>query len=166
MMLFKVGLAVAALTVGAATLTAGAPAAHAKSACRMPGLSHTANCNDPATVHKSDALGLEQAQPEAANGPCRPGFTKEGAFLCTSGVRGPNSFANAELDCRDIQARVSGYTDWRYRIFRGDGVNAPVGFWLGPITADDTALYVNSTDVGNFDGETSRFDSRSYTCSY
>ena len=166
MTFFKIGLAAAALTVSALTLTTGAPAAHARSACYMHVSGNTANCTDPLVVHKSDGLGLDQVVPEAGSAPCRAGFARQGSFLCTTGVRGPNSFANAELDCRDIQARVSNYADWRYRIFRGDGVSAPVGFWLGPITADDTALFVNSTDIGNYDGETSRFDSRSYTCSY
>ena len=34
------------------------------------------------------------------------------------------------------------------------------------ITADDTALFVNSTNTGNFDGETSRFNSRTYACAH
>jgi hypothetical protein len=51
--------------------------------------------------------------------------------------------------------RVADVSDWRYRIFRGDGVSAPVGWWLGTRTGDNKALYVNSANVGDFDGEAS-----------
>jgi hypothetical protein len=67
-----------------------------------------------------------------------------------TGSRGPASFANAFLDC----------------MFRGDGLPGPVGWWLGPITADNTALYVNLPNVADFDGETSRFDLRNYACAH
>jgi hypothetical protein len=97
---------------------------------------------------------------------CRPGYAQQGFRLCMTGSRGPASFANAFLDCMDSGGRVANYHDWRYRIFRGDGVPGPVGWWLGPITADNTALYVNLPNVADFDGETSRFDLRNYACAH
>jgi hypothetical protein len=97
---------------------------------------------------------------------CRPGYVQQGFWLCMTGTRGPASFANAALDCADSGARVSDYHDWRYRIFRGDGLPAPVGWWLGPITGDNKALFANQANVGDYDGETSRFDSRNYACAH
>jgi hypothetical protein len=120
---------------------------------------------DSSTVHKSDSLAAAAVAPPPP-ATCRAGFFSQGPFLCMSGTRGPNSLANAQVDCRDITGHVSDYFDWRYRIFRGDGVQAPVGFWLGIITADNTGLFVNSNNVADFDGETSRFDSRFYTCAF
>ena len=52
------------------------------------------------------------------------------------------------------------------RILCGDGFPAPVGWWLGPITADNRALFVNSPNIGDFDGETSRFDLRNFACAH
>jgi hypothetical protein len=99
---------------------------------------------------------------------CRTGFgyAQQGTFLCMTGQRGPASFANAMLDCMDLAGRVADYHDWRYRTFRGDGAQAPVGWWLGGITADNTALFVNQANAADFDGETSRFDSRPYACAH
>jgi hypothetical protein len=97
---------------------------------------------------------------------CRPGYVQQGFWLCMTGSRGPASFANAVLDCSDSGGQVADYHDWRYRIFRGDGSLAPVGWWLGPITADNTALFVNQANVADYDGETSRFDSRNYACAH
>lgn len=97
---------------------------------------------------------------------CRSGFAKKGVWLCMTGTRGPATFANAMYDCMNLGARVADYHDWRYRTFAGDGQVAPVGIWLGGITADNTALFVNSTNTGDFDGETNRFDSRYYTCAH
>jgi len=99
-------------------------------------------------------------------GTCRSGYSQQGFWLCMTSSRGPASFANAMLDCRDSGGRVADYHDWRCRIFRGDGTRAPVGWWLGPITADNTALFVNQANVGDYDGETSRFDSRNYACAH
>jgi hypothetical protein len=96
---------------------------------------------------------------------CTAGFYRVGATLCMTGTMGPDSFANALAVCQWHGAKVAGYGDWRYRVLYGDGVGAPQEWWLGPITADDRALYVNSTNTGNFDGETSRFDTRYYACS-
>jgi hypothetical protein len=143
-------------TLGLSALALGHAPAQARSACGL-------HCSDSVHVRKVDGLGLDNT---VANASCRGGFSSEGTYLCMTGVRGPNSFANAQLDCHDLSAHVANYHDWRYRLLRGDGASAPVGFWLGDITADDTALYVNSTNTGNYDGETSRFDIRSYTCAY
>ncbi len=96
---------------------------------------------------------------------CPVGYFRIGTNLCMTGTLGPDTFANAMAVCQSLGGSVANYGAWRYRILFGDGVAAPVGWWLGPITADDTALFVNSTDTGNFDGETSRFESRNYACS-
>ena len=95
---------------------------------------------------------------------CPSGYFRVGTNLCMTGALGPDSFANAMAVCQSMGGSVANYGSWRYRILFGDGVGAPVDWWLGPITADDRALFVNSTDTGNFDGETSRFDSRFYAC--
>jgi hypothetical protein len=118
---------------------------------------------DPATVSPS---GAADTSGEAVTlKECPGGFYRVGATLCMTGAMGPDSFANAMAVCQYYGAAVANYGAWRYRILYGDGVAAPQEWWLGPITADDRALYVNSTNVGNFDGETSRFDSRYYACS-
>jgi hypothetical protein len=83
-----------------------------------------------------------------------------------SGTRGPEQYDNAAIYCQDEGARVADLNDWRYRRFRGDGVSAPVGFWFGPRTGDDRALFANSSNIGNPDGEASVFDSRSYSCAH
>jgi len=95
---------------------------------------------------------------------CPGGFFRVGTNLCMTGALGPDTFANAMAVCQSLGGSVANYGSWRYRILFGDGVGAPVDWWLGPITADDRALFVNSTDTGNFDGETSRFEVRSYAC--
>lgn len=98
---------------------------------------------------------------------CRNFFGQQGPRLCMTDFRGPQFFRNAEFDCQTIKGRVSDYNDWYYRRFRGDGVLPPEGIWLGPRTADDTALFVNNpSNFDNFDGETSAFESRIYTCSH
>lgn len=83
--------------------------------------------------------------------------------LCWTNIRGPNTFANAAADCLGNRGRIADYTDWRHRLnILGGGV--PVGEWLGPITADNRALFINLNIPGDFDGETSRFDNRTYRC--
>jgi hypothetical protein len=111
-------------------------------------------------------LGADGRILDVPSATCRPGYIQQGFRLCITGSRGPASFANAFLDCMDSGGRVANYHDWRYRIFRGDGLPGPVGWWLGPITADNTALYVNLPNVADFDGETSRFDLRNYACAH
>lgn len=83
-----------------------------------------------------------------------------------TGAQAAASFANAERRCQDIMGRVADYADWRYRRFRGDGILAPVGWWLGPMTADNRALYVNQANDADFDGETNRFDIRQFACAH
>jgi hypothetical protein len=97
---------------------------------------------------------------------CRPGYTQQGFRLCMSGARPAVQYDNAALYCQDEGARVADLIDWRYRIFRGDGLSAPVGFWFGPRTGDDRALFANSSNPGNPDGEASVFDSRGYACAH
>ena len=118
---------------------------------------------DPAIVAPSGAGELSGEAVTLKE--CPAGFYRVGATLCMTGAMGPDSFANAMAVCQYYGAAVANYGAWRYRILYGDGVAAPQEWWLGPITADDRALYVNSTNVGNFDGETSRFESRYYACS-
>jgi hypothetical protein len=132
-----------------------------------------------ASVVAGPAQAAEDAIPPPANAgavpkspgvpasTCRVGYSPVGTRLCLTSTRTPaRSFANAELDCQDIRGRVADYADWRYRNQRGNGAGPPVGFWLGPITADNRALFVNQSNVGDFDGETSRFDLRFYACAH
>jgi hypothetical protein len=118
---------------------------------------------DPGEAPSKGAVKAEHGVPNVV---CRPGYEQQGFWLCMTGSRGPASFANAMLDCMDSGGRVADYHDWRYRIFRADGFPTPVGWWLGPITADNTALYVNLPNIADYDGETSRFDSRNYACAH
>jgi hypothetical protein len=146
---------VALLVAGAAALTLTATATMAASPAQM--------AQDPPPAAK--AAPLSAGVPASL---CRTGFGyfREGSRLCMTSVRGPATFANATVDCADIFGRVADYSDWRYRFLRGDGAHAPVGWWLGPITADNTALFVNQDNPGDFDGETNRFESRFYACAH
>jgi hypothetical protein len=121
-------------------------------------------------AHRQDAPvvmpeGFASEAAEAKVKACPIGFSRIGTNLCMTGGLGPDSFANAMAVCQSLGGSVANYGAWRYRVLFGDGVGAPLGWWLGPITADDRALFVNSTDTGNFDGETSRFEVRTYACS-
>jgi hypothetical protein len=126
----------------------------------------TAATNNNARVLNETAVEVAAFRTAGQAKACRTGYAKQGARLCITGVRGPATFANAVLDCMDSGAHVANYQDWRYRTFRGDRQAAPVEWWLGPITADNTALYVNSANVADFDGETNRFNSRNYACAH
>lgn len=105
------------------------------------------------------------AFPEAS---CRSdlGYGPVGPRLCMRGPLGPDSFANAMAVCQLISGRVADYGDWRYRKLFGDGASAPLGWWLGPITGDNQALYVNQSNDADFDGVTNRFDIRPYACAH
>jgi len=83
-----------------------------------------------------------------------------------TGYRGVAQYDNAAIYCEDIGGRVADVNDWRYRIYRGDGVSAPVGWWFGPRTGDNAALYANSSNRGDPDGEASVFDTRGYACAH
>ena len=83
-----------------------------------------------------------------------------------TGYRGVAQYDNAALYCEDIGGRVADVNDWRYRIYRGDGLSAPVGWWFGPRTGDNSALFANSSKRGDPDGEASVFDSRGYACAH
>ncbi len=115
---------------------------------------------------------------------CQPGYFQQGPRLCMTAFRQAGTaataiqnptvqtFQNAEIDCQDIKGRVSDYNDWRYRRFRGDGVlvfTDGAGTWLGPRTGDNLALFANgqfATPANDFDGESSVFATRFYTCSH
>jgi peptidyl-Asp metalloendopeptidase len=127
----------------------------------------SAALNDNARVLNETATAVAAFRPIGTPAStCRSGYVQQGTRLCMTGSRGAASFANASLDCMDSGGRVANYHDWRYRIFRGDGTPGPTNTWLGPITADNKALFVNSFDVADFDGETSRFDLRNYACAH
>src|SRR3954453_16673680 len=75
-------------------------------------------------------LGPKSAPKPSAGVPastCRPGFTQQGFWICMSGCFAALQYDNAGIVCQDRGARVADVNDWRYRIFRGDGVSAPVG---------------------------------------
>jgi hypothetical protein len=115
---------------------------------------------DPATVESATA-----GSNAVAAKLCPAGFFRVGTNLCMTGAQGPDSFANALAACQSLGGTVAGYGAWRYRILFGDGVMPPVGYWLGPITADNTALFANQALPSDFDGETNRFEIRNYACS-
>lgn len=115
-------------------------------------------------VSEATSNELQRASAGVPSYGCRAGFVQQGDWLCMTGAQGPAQYDNAALYCQDIGGRVADITDWRYRIFRGDGVPAPVGWWLGPRTNDNTALYVNQANIGDFDGEASVFNWRYYAC--
>jgi hypothetical protein len=127
------------------------------------GSAYAAPHEDPAAI---DAASAAMAGSNAAGAKlCPPDFFRVGTTLCMSNTLGPDSFANALAVCQSLGAGVAGYGAWRYRILFGDGVMPPVGYWLGPITADNTALFVNQAVPSDFDGETNRFEQRNYVCS-
>lgn len=143
-------------TISMLTQSAQAGSSSGGSVCKNPG-GKTRECRDKNIKILTPKHGI----PSEA---CRPGFEQAITnTLCFTDLRGATTYANAEANCRSLGARVADYGDWRTRIL-AIADTAPVGIWLGPITADDTALFVNINNTGNFDGETSRFDSRSYVC--
>ena len=85
-----------------------------------------------------------------------------------TGLRGPHSFGNALIDCQDHFGRIATYGDWYYRHQRATpgGLLPPTGVWIGHMTGNGRALFVNSDNIGNFDGETSIFDVRWYVCAH
>lgn len=117
---------------------------------------------DPAAA---ELAGMGANNRPAVAKECPAGYSRVGPTLCMTGAMGPDSFANAMAVCQYYSGAVANYGSWRYRYLFGDGAVAPLDWWLGPLTADDRAMYVNSTNAGNFDGETSRFELRYYACS-
>jgi hypothetical protein len=107
---------------------------------------------------------------------CRAGFQQAGARLCIStNLLNAESFANAMVICRDRFARVASYGDLRYLYLRSslDAAYDPNGRWIGDFVGDDRALcgnasvtFDNDPDIGNFEGECSRFDLRSFWCAH
>ena len=135
------------------------------SACQKGQIGRDGNCQDQAPALSTSEKQL--VQPQSVPAPsCRSGYFQVGARLCMTARRGPDSYANAEAVCKLSMGRVADYSDWRYNILFGNHIAAPVGSWLGPITADNRALFVNSSNTGDFDGETSRFESRFYACAH
>jgi hypothetical protein len=100
------------------------------------------------------------------NPTCRGGYFPVGPRLCMSGPFAADTLTNAMAVCQAVFGRVTEYGDWRYRRLFGDGGVAPVGIWLGHLTADNRGLFVNSSDTGDFEAETSRFEVRSYICAH
>lgn len=146
-------------TAAAAAAESRAPAP-ALSACQKGQVGQGGRCADANVAARA---APDHGVPAVS---CRPGYFPVGARLCMTGAQPAASFANAMLLCMDIFGRVADYHDWRYRNQRGDGIGAPVGWWLGPITADNTALFVNLPGAGDFDGETNRFELRNYACAH
>ena len=112
---------------------------------------------------------MMEAQVGFPQGSCRAGYFNFGPRLCmrdAAGLFGAQTYANAAAYCRSIHGRVATYEDWRYNILFGTGSGPFVGDWLGQITADNTALYVNSTDTGDFEAVTGRFNSRFFFCAH
>ena len=117
----------------------------------------------PAVTSANDSVAPSHGVPMTY---CKAGFTQQGSRLCMTGYMGTTYNAYAQLYCMDLGARVADYHDWFYRRWRGDGIGAPVGWWLGGIIGDNTALFANSADWWDGDGNASRFDSRGYACAY
>jgi hypothetical protein len=116
-----------------------------------------------------------QAGPGVPANSCRTGFfpqppPPQAPKLCMSGLKLPTNFVDAATNCQFDRARVADYVDWRFRFIHGDHFPAPVGIWLGPITADNRALFVNKTESPtaptDIDGETSRSELRRYACAH
>jgi hypothetical protein len=107
---------------------------------------------------------------------CRSGYRQAGSRLCIStNVHNAASYANALVYCRDRRGRVASYGDLRYLYVRTslDAAYNPSGRWIGNFVDDDRALCGNRSittnndpDIGNFEGECSRFDSRNYWCAH
>jgi hypothetical protein len=143
------------------------------SACEQLQFGDGGKCADEDIVSGSSLVSPGQVnEPQSegffGNGECLTqfGYVSVGARLCMTGPQGPRSFANAAALCKTIFGRVADYGDWRYRILFGDAFPAPVSWWLGPITADNTALFVNLPNTGDFDGESSRFTLRDFACAH
>lgn len=126
-----------------------------------------------AELEASVAADSRNAQPRVGfpASSCRLGYHSAGPRLCITPLRGPTTFTNAEIDCRDIRGRVATYSDLRYLRFRDSlshfNQHLPRGRWLGNGWTDDNqSLFGNSNNIADFDGVTSRFDNRSYFCTH
>ncbi len=123
----------------------------------------------------SDAPEVEADEAEDPGfpaGSCRFGYRQAGSRLCIStNVHNATSYANAIVYCRDRRGRVASYGDLRYLYVRTslDAAYNPQGRWIGNFVDDDKALCgnrsittTNDSDIGNFEGECNRFDSRNF----
>jgi hypothetical protein len=115
--------------------------------------------------------------PSFEQGRCHTSFVQIQSLCITPDVQKPLSFANAQVNCRRIfgTSRVANYADYRFIFLTisGRAFFNPDGLWLGIQTGDNLALFGNrpvrsDTDpnIGDFDGEGSRFDPRGYRCAY
>ena len=67
-------------------------------------------------------------------------------------------------DCLSRKGRVADYADWRYAVTRAF-VALPDGEWIGQLTADNLALFINFPTIPtDFEGEGPKFTSRPYHC--
>jgi len=133
---------------------------------------------DPADYPGSDVpeAADEGTDPGFPATSCRSGYRQAGTRLCIStNVLNAASYANAMVYCRDRRGRVASYGDLRYLYVRSslDAAYNPSGRWIGNFVDDDKALCGNRAittnndpDIGNFEGECSRFDSRNYWCAH
>lgn len=138
----------------------------------FPDLTEELEGTDP--LDPNDYPGYDLAAAEFPAGSCRPGFRQAGSRLCVSvNVHDARSYANAIVFCRDRRAKVCSYGDLRYLYVRTslDSAYNPSGRWIGNFVADDRALcgnrsitFNNDPDIGNFEGECSRFDNRGFWC--
>jgi hypothetical protein len=119
----------------------------------------------PEAVRLSSSEALAHGIPAGA---CRAnlGYAPQGPRLCMTGLRPAANFPDAMRACMRLFGRVADYHDWYYRDGFGDGISAPVGVWLGPLTGDNLALFANQPVPTDFDGEGSRFDLRRYACAH
>ena len=118
----------------------------------------------------------EVADPGFPATSCRSGYRQAGSRLCIStNVHNARSYANAMVYCRDRRGRVASYGDLRYLYVRTslDAAYNPSGRWIGNFVDDDRALCGNRSittnndpDIGNFEGECSRFDNRNFWCAH
>lgn len=126
--------------------------------------------------YDSEATAEGIADPGFPAGNCRSGYRQVSSRLCISiNVHNAASYANAMVYCRDRLGRVASYGDLRYLYIRSswDAAYNPNGRWIGNFVDDDVALCGNRSittnndpDIGNFEGECSRFNSRGYWCAH
>src|SRR5688500_3904210 len=118
---------------------------------RYTGLCAVFCCVVGISVASVDAATPLPRSPGVPSPTCRPGFNQQGFWLCMTGIRGMALHSDATVFCQDIGGRLADVNDWRYRIFRGDGISAPVGTWFGNRTGNDRALFANSFNPANPD---------------
>jgi len=148
-----------------------------------PNVSHNGTPTGDATVRNNARVINETAfrvanfrQALPPSGACRAGFREAGSRMCiTTNTANASTFANALVYCKDRLSRVASYGDLRYLYVRTsfDAAYNPSGRWIGNYVGDDRALCGNrsvtsnnDSDIANFEGTCSRFDNRSFWCTY